>query len=497
MKDASDKKILVDMLFWAVDNPAPANYLLISGDRDFSNALHQLRMRRYNILLAQPQQASAPLIAAAKRVWLWTSLSAGGSPLSNGESSQLANANHSFNPETSQHSGSELLHTNQPMGYHESLSLGNHKPNTIGRTGDTKHKGKNIRKTSNQPIISRASSVPVMTQESKNTDYPYQPEHTQAKQFKKAPHEYFGPSEPVVSASRPTTTNFFPGNSDPSGSNFYNLRNPQTHYPPPLRPTNLHMQPTFGQDNLHPPNIHNHGFGPVLTRPDGPRFSSAPLTNVPDMSKLRISEYSNYVQNPQNFHHRNGEEVKPRPAESANPASLNISQKGHNFNGGQAFHHDVINNRYPRGSEHAPVPSAPVVANNVSSNGVWGTQGCARPPEYVQGLIGVILLALNTLKVEKIMPTEVNITDCIRYGDPKHCNTDVRKALDCAIEQHMIVKQKLGAVQLYVGKNEKLWKCVNLIGGNLNQYSKATWDRIEKFLASSAGRSALLASQCR
>ncbi|GFP88445.1 meiosis arrest female protein 1, partial [Phtheirospermum japonicum] len=52
VKDASDKKILVDMLFWAVDNPAPTNYFLISGDRDFSNALHQLRMRRYNILLA-------------------------------------------------------------------------------------------------------------------------------------------------------------------------------------------------------------------------------------------------------------------------------------------------------------------------------------------------------------------------------------------------------------------------------------------------------------
>ncbi|PKI55528.1 hypothetical protein CRG98_024140 [Punica granatum] len=80
VKDASDKKILVDMLLWSVDNPAPANYLLISGDRDFSNALHQLSMRRYNILLAQPQQASAPLIAAAKSVWLWTSLSAGGSP---------------------------------------------------------------------------------------------------------------------------------------------------------------------------------------------------------------------------------------------------------------------------------------------------------------------------------------------------------------------------------------------------------------------------------
>uniref|UniRef100_A0A6N2KLN9 NYN domain-containing protein n=1 Tax=Salix viminalis TaxID=40686 RepID=A0A6N2KLN9_SALVM len=88
VKDASDKKILVDMLFWAVDNPAPANYLLISGDRDFSNALHQLRMRRYNILLAQPKTASAPLVAAAKSVWFWTSLLAGGRPLVEGELQQ-------------------------------------------------------------------------------------------------------------------------------------------------------------------------------------------------------------------------------------------------------------------------------------------------------------------------------------------------------------------------------------------------------------------------
>ncbi|GFP88584.1 hypothetical protein PHJA_001002100 [Phtheirospermum japonicum] len=68
------------MLFWAVDNPALANYLLISGDRDFSNALHQLRMRRYNILLAQPVKAAAALVAAAKCVWHWTSLVYGGPP---------------------------------------------------------------------------------------------------------------------------------------------------------------------------------------------------------------------------------------------------------------------------------------------------------------------------------------------------------------------------------------------------------------------------------
>lgn len=101
VKDASDKRILVDMLFWAVDNPAPANFLLISGDRDFSNALHQLRMRRYNILLAQPQKASVPLVAAANSVWLWTSLQAGGPPVpaassSSNNYSQNINSSHSY-----------------------------------------------------------------------------------------------------------------------------------------------------------------------------------------------------------------------------------------------------------------------------------------------------------------------------------------------------------------------------------------------------------------
>ncbi|KAJ0236335.1 putative endonuclease or glycosyl hydrolase with C2H2-type zinc finger domain-containing protein [Hirschfeldia incana] len=91
VKDASDKKILVDMLLWAVDNPAPANIMLISGDRDFSNALHQLSMRRYTILLAHPTHASAPLVAAAKNVWLWTSLASGGPPLTSGESSGPVN----------------------------------------------------------------------------------------------------------------------------------------------------------------------------------------------------------------------------------------------------------------------------------------------------------------------------------------------------------------------------------------------------------------------
>ncbi|KAG7967092.1 hypothetical protein I3843_08G081300 [Carya illinoinensis] len=497
VKDASDKKILVDMLFWAVDNPAPANFMLISGDRDFSNALHQLRMRRYNILLAQPQKASAPLIAAAKTVWLWTNLSAGGPPLSSGESSQFANGHHTSNLETSQYQVSEPIQLSQPMIYSnsENLSFGNQRPSSSERVGDNKNKGKNGRKTINQSSMSWASSMPVSTQESKTNDYPYQPEHTEPNQFKKAPHEFFGFIEPVVSSSR-STSDLFPGRSDISGSNSNNfIGNSQNQYSLPLRPNNPHMQPPFGLENLHLVNSHSQGFCPISTRPDGPRFISARHTSMPDMGSLSIPESLGYAQNPPNGQHRSGEEFWPNSTESPYPARINVPQKGHGLQSGQTFHSDTISKRYHRGSGYRPPASPPI--NGGASNGGWGSRGHSPPSEYVQGLIGVILLALNTLKIEKIMPTEANITDCIRCGDLKHRNADVKKALDSAIDQNMVVKQNLGALQLYVGKNEKLWKCVNPIGGNPMQYPKETWDGIQKFLASSAGRLAMMASQCR
>ncbi|KAG7535030.1 Zinc finger C2H2 superfamily [Arabidopsis thaliana x Arabidopsis arenosa] len=134
VKDASDKKILVDMLLWAIDNPAPANFLLISGDRDFSNALHQLRMRRYNILLAQPPRASVPLVAAAKDVWLWTTLASGGPPLTSCESSLLFKNGriHVSNKEVLKHPVSEQAQPSQP-------------PGSTSKAGDTKdHKTRGL-----------------------------------------------------------------------------------------------------------------------------------------------------------------------------------------------------------------------------------------------------------------------------------------------------------------------------------------------------------------
>ncbi|KAK2970225.1 hypothetical protein RJ640_021661 [Escallonia rubra] len=413
VKDASDKKILVDMLFWAVDNPAPANYLLISGDRDFSNALHQLRMRRYNILLAQPLKASAALVAAAKSVWHWTSLVAGGFPLTSGESPDIANGSNTNITQVSRGSVFETLPIDPPTYSNTgSLSSGNQNDFSPGAVLDTKYKVKQAATNPNQSSITRTLSIPSGNLQSNNVDPIHQPESAPVKQFKNAPHEFFGSSKPLVPESR-SAPNLFHGSFGPSGNSGNNsfVEKAYSQYAQPL------VQPYS----------YNYDHCPMPTRLDDPGTLPASVKNVPDY----------------------------RP------------------------------------------PSSSMFLNTGSSNGKRADQGFQLLSASSQDLVETVLLALNTLKLEKIMPTEANITDCVHYGDPKYRNTDVKKALNCALEQQMIVKQKLGAVDLYVGRIEKLWKCVNPIGGSPNQYIKATWDEIQTFLTSSTGRSAVMASQCR
>lgn len=47
----------VDMLAYAIDHPAPATIILISGDRDFVYALSVLRLRRYRVVVMAPPSA--------------------------------------------------------------------------------------------------------------------------------------------------------------------------------------------------------------------------------------------------------------------------------------------------------------------------------------------------------------------------------------------------------------------------------------------------------
>ncbi|XP_077240509.1 uncharacterized protein LOC143881361 [Tasmannia lanceolata] len=509
VKDASDKKILVDMLFWAVDNPAPANYLLISGDRDFSNALHQLRMRRYNILLAQPQHVSAPLVAAAKSVWLWTTLLAGGPALPNGDLSQLSNASSADMLEDAIPDPVKM--PSDPVS--ETSYLGSQRFYGNGRV-DNKSKGKQPWRNPSQQNISRSSGNEfrqrsVGTQEnssSRSSDKTNQkwnstPQQNQASTLKsssteshpnftgtRAPHEFFGNNKPNVSSG--PTPSFGPHRPDISWNNGNHFPNSHpTQYPQPSNPSDFQpMQPYFALGNLFPPNSNMHGSHPMAPRSDGQPFTSGPHTNVPDISKLNISEQTSNVNNIPSFQRNTG----TWPIDSSDPANFNIPQNAcPSPSAPLLYPHTMNNRRLTRGPE--PQPSTSTSMDNAApDNGLRGT-----PSNDVLGLIVNVLLALNTLKNDKMVPTEANIADCIHYGEPNLPNFNVRMALDSAIMQQMIEMRSVGnALQVYIQKNDTLWKCVNPMGGNV-QHQKSTLDGIQKFLASDGGRSAIMASQCR
>lgn len=479
-KDASDKKILVDMLFWAVDNPAPANYLLISGDRDFSNALHQLRMRRYNILLAQPHKASAPLIAAAKSVWLWTSLSAGGPPLTTVESSQFVSNSNGYL------SASESLRTdttmvNKPVeSFFESSHLGNKKFSNMGRGTDVKYKGKQTRRTFTPPTMPRTSNNMPGSEEDYKSANNFHTVYGHPKQFND-PQDLPSAYNPKVAIGGGLGNSYLPGSPDTSwGDGTHPHGSHQNHYPQPLRHNSLPGEtatlPVSSSltNQWHPSNALNR-------RPDSPNLTSAPPTYAPNIGNLNISE-----------HPRNDQNAPATQQRDPNRGQLRGSNPQK-----KSSYQDAQNSRHQHSNQEMLAPSSGSGTGGIYVNGAWGASGCPKPSEYTQGLIGIVLLALNTLKNEKIMPTEENIADCIRYGDIRHRNTDVKKALACALEQQLIVKKQVGSLQLFIGKNERLWQCVNPMGGDANRFSKSIWDEIQKFLLSTSGKSAILETNCR
>ncbi|KAJ8619393.1 hypothetical protein MRB53_027922 [Persea americana] len=155
VEDISDKKLLVNMLLWAVDNPPPANYLMISGDHYFFNALCELSERGYNILRAQPRNVSGPVLDDAN-VWLWTSLSVGGAPFQSADSSLPLDA---ANAEMSKDVSSDPLHGKLLVEFvPESFQLGNQK-GSDNSVLDNDFKGKWQWRSSTQYNMPRTSST--------------------------------------------------------------------------------------------------------------------------------------------------------------------------------------------------------------------------------------------------------------------------------------------------------------------------------------------------
>lgn len=83
--ESSTHRVLTDSLCWALDNPTPANLLLIVGNiSEFVYAGYFLKLEaHYNLLIAQSQNASGDQLpsASANATCLWESLSVGGDPM--------------------------------------------------------------------------------------------------------------------------------------------------------------------------------------------------------------------------------------------------------------------------------------------------------------------------------------------------------------------------------------------------------------------------------
>ncbi|PWZ01471.1 hypothetical protein BCV70DRAFT_198901 [Testicularia cyperi] len=69
-KDVADKMMITDLLAFAIDQPAPATIVLISGDRDFAYPLGLLRNRGYEVVLIVPPIGAVPILEASANVVL-------------------------------------------------------------------------------------------------------------------------------------------------------------------------------------------------------------------------------------------------------------------------------------------------------------------------------------------------------------------------------------------------------------------------------------------
>lgn len=77
--------MFVDILLWAVDNPAPSNLMVISETisqaTELSSLLRHLESKGYNILVAHAEEAASPVLPPACLEWRLDTIFAGGNPI--------------------------------------------------------------------------------------------------------------------------------------------------------------------------------------------------------------------------------------------------------------------------------------------------------------------------------------------------------------------------------------------------------------------------------
>ncbi|GLJ16192.1 hypothetical protein SUGI_0270530 [Cryptomeria japonica] len=522
VKDASDNSILVDMLFWAVDNPAPANYLLISGDRDFANALHQLSMRRYNILLAYPTvDVPSSLLSAAKAIWLWRSLAMGEqlmptikdvkqfdkifdyNIMSNGTYKIPSELNvdlpkpmlkESFSNDFNRFSGVHMKNRSgilsdfdQERGQYMYDSCNERSKTVTGLTNGERHYG-NKTYFPETNVLLGTSSMGQMFSSSIETRISSPPDSDGARSKQHSQHhaknklDSFKDTKPTFSNTRanpnpsakacppPLKTGFAPGaNNVPAKLRNHNKMKPKqpSQVRPPFIP-NIIRSSSPSLKNSFPSQTN-----PNFTTQNHPPSSSISADLRGDISAFDKMSISSDLQQSSNI----------KPSICVPISQLLPSEKKPQYP--TSFKSNIVTQTESyTDAIHVSTSKLPLPQHS-------GTDISHRVH------MRIISLAMETLKQNMIAPIEQNLEDCIKYGEMHIPNFNLREILDRAVEQKDIVVMKTGeSFKVYLPRKSDIWQYVDPLSMH-DGYPKELWDELYKYLSSHEGYEAMMQSQSR
>lgn len=435
-KDAADKAILVAMLLWALDNPPPAHFLLISGDGDFANALHRLRLKKYSILLARPDQFVKPaLLGAAKKVWFWKTLAKG----------QLAE------PEVPQ--STEVVCDSTFL--QKSLS---HKPHQ--RSGSALSENT----SSSLTVLANGSSPQKIGSENNAGDLTSVSESRHFISFSCPQLEGFH----LQSGERRNfAMDYEMGQiankrSANSGSRSQSSGLPSYQYKdrPQIGGSFDHGASSAGiimQSSMNPvANRCQPGFCATVIPNKTVSPFSAPSTTIPVGSGL------------------------PPPFLPV----AKISNEGLQHGMASASCDNTVGFRSNSPTLSVPLMSAQNIAEARPSVPTFADDRARNTQIHAHNVcLSKIYSAMKTLAKDMLAPTEGNLLDCIEYWEHQPVNFDIRKTLIKATELRQVTKTMLGRgiIMYFPPDNIEPWNCVD--PGNMQYtYSDDTWCALRQFL---------------
>ncbi|KAI5078814.1 hypothetical protein GOP47_0006485 [Adiantum capillus-veneris] len=441
-KDAADKAILVAMLLWALDNPPPANILLISGDGDFANALHRLRLKTYSILLAIPAQFVKPaLTGAAKKLWFWKDMAKG--QLAEPELSQP-----SSNTSSQDLAGSRAMEAFQKRQMSSSFGASATQSSAVSNGY-----------TSPQKKLSTSEHLRSMSLENHRNSYSSHGfSNDNRSRSCGSENANIVASDKMVSPGLVSSTAAF---SDNLYANISQCRPPVS----AARNVDFGQYPCFlpqvvGRvesltsitDGSKPPQFTNMPAGPL---PRGPLKHIAPNNNrgVNNIPFVRNAVPENNYN--QLAVHKNASTEYPNPkgVTPHQPATLSIPLS--------------------------------VVANNAEK---LSHSVC----------LDKVYSAMKTLERDMLAPTDSNLSDCIQYWDSQHERVDVKQTLKTAADSQQITKTQLGGglIMYFPPEHRVPWNCVD--PGNMNfVHSGDVWLELQRFLLYGEKKQAFLSSCSR